>query len=145
MLPEDVERGEQSFLLVERLADSTGQTYVQSARSDVGTYLVEYCDGTPDEHFGTNVVDMRAAHALIASWDFEDPTGLNPSPGAGFVSTTSGADGDCRRDVEAFTGDHPRPGRHTTNWSISLCTLKPNMSCGSRLSSNTNCLTAWSR
>ena len=73
MLVEDVGRGDETFLIVERLADSTGQTYIQSARNDDGTYAVEYRAGTPDQHFSTTAADMRAAHALIASWAFEEP------------------------------------------------------------------------
>ncbi|WP_207307649.1 hypothetical protein [Arthrobacter sp. S39] len=73
MLLEDIERGDEKFLIVERLADATQQTYIQSARNDDGTYVVEYRDGSPQEHFGTNVDDMRSAHALIAAWAIELP------------------------------------------------------------------------
>lgn len=73
MFLEDVERGEEKFLIVERLADSTGQTYIQSARNDDGSYVVEYRDGSADQHFSTSVADVRAAHALITSWAFAEP------------------------------------------------------------------------
>ncbi|MDR7160139.1 hypothetical protein [Arthrobacter sp. BE255] len=86
MLVEDIERGDEKFLLVERLADATPQTYIQSARNDDGTYVVEYRDGSPREHFGTNVDGMRSAHALMAAWAFSCPTGVNPPRGAGSIS-----------------------------------------------------------
>lgn len=73
MLMEDIERGNEKFLVIERLSDTTQQTYIQSARNDDGTYVVEYRDGSPQKHFGTNVGDMRSAHAVITAWAFELP------------------------------------------------------------------------
>lgn len=61
---------DEAFLIVELLADSSGQTYIQSTRNDDGTYVVEFRDGSPSQHFGTVAADMRAAHAIIASWSF---------------------------------------------------------------------------
>ncbi|WP_269936526.1 hypothetical protein [Arthrobacter sp. HY1533] len=71
MLIEDVERGDEAFLIVEELADSTGQTYVQSMRNSDGTFDVERREGTPDRHYVTKVVDMRVAHAVVTSWAFD--------------------------------------------------------------------------
>ncbi|PYI69792.1 hypothetical protein CVV68_01400 [Arthrobacter livingstonensis] len=71
MLIEDVERGDEAFLIVEDLADSTGQTYVQSIRMSDGTFDVERREGTPDRHYATNVADMRVAHAVVTSWAFD--------------------------------------------------------------------------
>ena len=47
----EIERGNEKFIVVERLADSTGQTYAQSIRNDDGSYLVERREGRPDAHF----------------------------------------------------------------------------------------------
>ncbi|WP_461165005.1 hypothetical protein [Arthrobacter sp. R4-81] len=73
MLLEDIENGDETFAIVERLVDVTEQTYIQSSRNADGTYLVEYRDGTPDQHFSTGAPDMRAAHAVMTSWAFEEP------------------------------------------------------------------------
>lgn len=73
MLMEDIERGDEKFLVIERLGDPSQQTYAQSARNADGTYVVEYRDGSPQNHFGTTVEDMRSAHSLITGWAFELP------------------------------------------------------------------------
>jgi len=73
MLMEDIARGDERFLVVERLADPSQQTYAQSTRNADGTYVVEYRDGSPQNHFGTTVEDMRSAHSLITGWAFELP------------------------------------------------------------------------
>lgn len=73
MLLEDIERGDEEFLVVERLADPSQQTYAQAARNADGTYVVEYRDGSPQNHPGTTVEDMRSAHSLITGWAFELP------------------------------------------------------------------------
>ena len=65
---EDIEGGAGTYLIVDSLEDSTGQTYAQTSRNDDGTYIVEYRDGEPDRHFGTVVNDMRSAHALVTGW-----------------------------------------------------------------------------
>lgn len=65
---EDIEAGEGTYLIVDSLADPTGQTYAQTSRNDDGTYVVEYRDGGPARHFGTVAEDMRSAHALVTGW-----------------------------------------------------------------------------
>jgi|GEM_PF-3798281 len=70
MFLQDIEQGDEAFLIVERFSDASSQTYVQSARNDDGTYVVEFRDGSPDQHFGTVVADTRAAHDLVTSWSF---------------------------------------------------------------------------
>lgn len=70
LLIEDIERGDEPYLIVERLNDPSGQTYIQTIRNDDGSYLVERRDGSSDEHFQTNASDFRRAHALIAAWAF---------------------------------------------------------------------------
>lgn len=73
MMFEDMEAGEGTFLIVDALQDSTGQTYAQTSRNPDGSYVVEYRDGGPDQHFGTEVADMRSAHALVTGWAQERP------------------------------------------------------------------------
>lgn len=70
----DVDSGSGTFLIVERTADVTGQTYAQALRLEDGRYLVEHRDGSPSAHFQTAVPDFRAAHALLTGWAFELPS-----------------------------------------------------------------------
>lgn len=69
----DIERGDEQFVVVERLSDETGQTYAQSIRNDDGSYLVERRDGTPGKHFDLRMPDMRGAHAVLTAWAHEKP------------------------------------------------------------------------
>ncbi|RMB57267.1 hypothetical protein EAX62_15930 [Tessaracoccus antarcticus] len=73
MMLEEIESGEGSYLIVEFLADRSGQTYAQTSRSSDGSYVVEYRDGSAERHYGTTVEDMRASHALITAWTFQIP------------------------------------------------------------------------
>ena len=73
MLLADVDAGNESYLIVERTADTTQQTYAQAAPNDAGGYVVEHREGGPDRHFATDVADMGAAHELITAWAFQLP------------------------------------------------------------------------
>ena len=73
LLLEDLEHGKGSFFIVERTSGSGGQTYVQALREDDGRYLVEYRAGGHQQHFGTEVADLPAAHRLITGWASERP------------------------------------------------------------------------
>ena len=70
---EELEAGKSDFLIVERTADLSRETYAQTIRHDDGSYTVEYRDGSADRHYGTGVPDMRAAHRLITDWAYELP------------------------------------------------------------------------
>ena len=69
----DIEAGEGSWLIIERLSDPTSQTYAQALRREDGIYVVERREGRADEHVTTDVADMRAAHALLTGWAFQLP------------------------------------------------------------------------
>ncbi|MBB2922306.1 hypothetical protein [Cellulomonas cellasea] len=73
LLLEDIEDGREAFVIVERLADASGQTYAQSTRADDGRYVVEHRAGAPRRHFHVVVDDVRAAHALLTAWTFDLP------------------------------------------------------------------------
>jgi len=73
MLLEDIEAGQGTFLIVERTADASGQTYGQVLRCDDGSYIVEHREGDSQHHYGTVAPDMRAAHELLTGWAFEIP------------------------------------------------------------------------
>ena len=70
---QDLEAGLGTFLIVESVADASGQTFVQAARGDDGTYVVEYRQGTADQHFQTDAADFREAHTLVTTWAFGLP------------------------------------------------------------------------
>ena len=80
MMFEDIEAGESSFLIVERLADPSGQTYVQASRNPDGSYVVEYRDGGPERHYGTVANDMRSGHSLVTGWAFNLPGWRESAP-----------------------------------------------------------------
>src|SRR5687767_4473171 len=67
----DIERGDEEFIIVERLADRSGQTYCQSVREANGGWIVEHRAGAPDRHYRTVVPDMRAAHEILTTWAFD--------------------------------------------------------------------------
>ena len=73
MLFEDVLGGAEDFFIVERLADPTGQTYVQTAQTASG-WRVEKRAGSPKTHVVTEVAEHRAAHALVTHWCFGTST-----------------------------------------------------------------------
>ncbi|GAA1751124.1 hypothetical protein GCM10009710_33620 [Aeromicrobium alkaliterrae] len=73
MLFEDMGHSDGSFLIVGRTLDPTGQTYVQSAPSLDGGFVVEYREGGPDRHYATRAPDIRVAHGLVTGWAFELP------------------------------------------------------------------------
>jgi hypothetical protein len=70
---QDLEAGKGTFLIVESLADPSGHTFVQAARSDDGTYVVEYRQGSADEHFQASAPDFSEAHVLVTMWTFGMP------------------------------------------------------------------------
>lgn len=76
MLFEDVQREDAEFFVVERLSDTSGQTYAQTIPEPDGGWTVERREGSADAHFSTRLPDMRSAHALMTQWAFELP-GVN--------------------------------------------------------------------
>jgi len=71
-LLEDIDAGEGSCLIVERLDDRSGQTYVQVLRTerDPG-WEVEHRAGSPERRFHTAVGDIESAHHLVAGWTLD--------------------------------------------------------------------------
>ena len=67
----DVERGDETFVVVRRLSDQSDQTYSQVIRSPDGSWLLERRDGSPDEHYQLSLADMRDAHEALTAWAFE--------------------------------------------------------------------------
>ena len=66
----EMEAGEELFLVVERLNDATGRTFVQALRDDDGRYVVEQRSGGSETHRGTVKASMPAAHLVLCDWLF---------------------------------------------------------------------------
>jgi hypothetical protein len=64
----DIERGDEEFVIVERLSDPEGQTYMQLVLDHDGTYTVEHRDGSAEEHYRAATADKREAHAVLWRW-----------------------------------------------------------------------------
>jgi hypothetical protein len=77
MLLEHIERGDEEFLVLERTADATGQTYAQAARNQDGSWSVERREGAADRHFGTKLADLRQVHAVLTGWAFGLPEAVD--------------------------------------------------------------------
>jgi hypothetical protein len=69
----DVERDEEQFVIVERTADRTGQTYAQVIKDGAGGWVIERRDGSPETHRAANVPGIRDAHDLLTCWAFDLP------------------------------------------------------------------------
>jgi hypothetical protein len=73
ILVEDIRDKDELFLIVERTADASGQTYMQAIRTEDSRYRLEYRDGSADRHFFAETADMREAHDVVTKWSFELP------------------------------------------------------------------------
>lgn len=69
----DVERGDETYFVVEQLGDSSGQTYIQVIQDSHGGWTVERREGGPDRHFTISVPDLRQAHQTMTAWVFGLP------------------------------------------------------------------------
>lgn len=66
----DVARGDALWVIVEKVADTAGQTYTQAVRLESGEFQVERRLGIPETHEASSNLDMRAAHELLTRWAF---------------------------------------------------------------------------
>ena len=73
ILLEDIRDKHELFLIVERVRDASGQTYMQVIRDDDSKYRLEYREGSADCHFFAVTADMREAHDVLTKWSFELP------------------------------------------------------------------------
>ena len=63
----DIERGNELFLVVDRLSDPDGQTYIQTI-IEGGSFVVEHRDGSADRHFRAVTASKEEAHAVFIAW-----------------------------------------------------------------------------
>nr|WP_246461333.1 hypothetical protein [Nocardia transvalensis] len=61
------------YLIVERAP----QVYIQTFRDGSGVYTLEYRDGSPDKHFGTQLTDAAQVAALVWGWTTGDRADLD--------------------------------------------------------------------
>ncbi len=73
ILMEDLRDKHELFLIVERVRDASGQTYMQVIRTEDSKYRLEYRHGSADHHFFAVTADMRQAHDVLTKWSFELP------------------------------------------------------------------------
>lgn len=66
----EMESGKELFIVVERLNDATGRTFVQALRDDDGKYVVEQRGGGIQTHRGTVKPSMPTAHLALCDWLF---------------------------------------------------------------------------
>ena len=67
MLLTDIEEGEETFVIVERPSDESGQTYAQVIRGDGGEWVLERRDGDSDHHCRTTFDGLREAHETLTA------------------------------------------------------------------------------
>ncbi len=64
----DMEARRSGFLIVERPADPSGQSYVQALRRSDGSYVVEHREGTPQSHVAQTAEGMDEAYRMVRLW-----------------------------------------------------------------------------
>jgi hypothetical protein len=75
----DVQRGDETYFIVEQLADESGQTFIQ-VMHDGQHWIVERREGGADQHFRIALTHLRQAHEALTTWSFGLP--LVPAAGA---------------------------------------------------------------
>lgn len=67
-----MERNEESYVILERDSPS-GDSYIQAAEDPAGGYLVEYQDGSLEQHVGLHAEAVQAVHDIFSWWVAETP------------------------------------------------------------------------
>ena len=65
----DVEAGRERFIVVHRLGSQ--ETYVQAVLLEGGGFLLEYREGSADQHFAATSRDKRRIHAAMMGWAYQ--------------------------------------------------------------------------
>jgi hypothetical protein len=73
ILLDDLDDADEEFLIVERTADASGQTYAQVCIGPDGRYQLEYRDGGPERHFQAFTSTKQVAHKVLTGWAYELP------------------------------------------------------------------------
>ena len=67
----DIEKGREVYMILDRIADGSGQTYAQVIRGETGRWIVERRDGSPEHHYECSFDGMREAHRVLTNWAFD--------------------------------------------------------------------------
>lgn len=70
LLLEDLAAGDGSWIIVEKVADASGQTYAQALLLSDGSFQVERRRGSADTHEVARAQPLREAHELLTRWAF---------------------------------------------------------------------------
>ncbi|KRE63124.1 hypothetical protein ASG78_04920 [Nostocoides sp. Soil756] len=70
MLLEDVAAGHSPWVIVDKPADSSQQTYAQAVRLADGLFQVERRRGDASTHEVTSALPLRDAHAKLTAWAY---------------------------------------------------------------------------
>jgi hypothetical protein len=73
ILLKDIRDKHELFVIVERVREASGQTFIQAIRTEDSKYRLEYRDGSTDRHFFAITAHMRKAHDVLTKWSFELP------------------------------------------------------------------------
>ena len=75
----DIERGDETFMVVERLDQESGDHYLQTILDAEGNWIIEYRSGGAETHraatIGSTFDDKRLVHQVVVNWAY----GFNPA------------------------------------------------------------------
>lgn len=66
----DISEQRALWVIVEKVADSSQQTFAQAVRLEDGSFQVERRLGSPASHQIARAPDLHSAHDLLTSWSF---------------------------------------------------------------------------
>jgi len=70
LLFEDMAAGDARWVVIEKISDTSKQTYTQAVRLADGSFQVERRLGSPATHEAVGPVDLRTAHEQLTRWAF---------------------------------------------------------------------------
>ncbi|MEU6238500.1 hypothetical protein [Kitasatospora sp. NPDC047058] len=60
--------GGNDFLVLARLDRASDLYFFQVLQDDADRFVVEYCDGGPENHFGTHAWSVDEVHRMVLAW-----------------------------------------------------------------------------
>ena len=62
-----------SFLIVDRLDPGRTEDFMQTVVGSDRSFVVEYREGSKENHYGTRIDSMRTVHEVMTKWAFDLP------------------------------------------------------------------------
>jgi hypothetical protein len=62
-----------SFLIVDRLEPGRTEDFIQTVIGADGSFVLEYREGSKENHHRTKIDCMRTVHAVMTKWAFDLP------------------------------------------------------------------------